>query len=610
MPKIENTAVLGLVKAEKSNSQKPQLLSHEILKQWGYICPIALPTRSVHPRVIGRSIEPDAIDYELIKSWVRFCTNCHVKTCRILDDSCTPPCRLIDCSTRKVVEAPKNCQYVAMSYVWGIKEKDARNYLVCTETGLLPKHLPTVIEDAMTVVRSLDLQYLWVDRYCIIQNDDTDVLKHMGIMDLIYNHAHMTIIAAAGSDPSFGLPGVGSRSRIPQPCANVKGHVLVSTLPDPQDMVKRSKWMERAWVYQEALFSIRRLIFTEHQVYFECNNMHCHESIQTPLEAFHTNDRRRYRTCIRHGMFRGGFGKRCWPLTSHIQKYSEKALTYQSDILRGMLGIFRAFEKFSYPIHHILGVPIEFDMDLTYWKQQGAIYKQYRAYPWKLSASFARGLCWSLQSPAPRRDGFPSWSWTGWAGSLREWLTFEKLSAQENPGIEFRVALEDGSFATLHELYGFTGSKVAVSKTSQHLDVEAWTIQILIVSSSYPEISQGSTESEKLTQQEGMREFYAKAELNDGTSVYSPLILSKQPGGGNDFVTRLHDSTWDCIVLSYRKQASRSPVVMVIEDQEDGAERIGLVDFWTCWSDINESRSSIVLDDRKLLKTRRKIRLS
>jgi hypothetical protein len=107
-----------------------------------------------------------------------------------------------------------------------------------------------------------------------------------------------------------------------------------------------------------------------------------------------------------------------------------------------------------------------------------------------------------------------------------------------------------------------------------------------------------------------MREFYAKAELNDGTSVYSPLILSKQPGDGSDFVTRLHDGTWDCIVLSYRKQASRSPVVMVIEDQEDGAERIGLVDFWTCWSDIDESRSSIVLDDRKLLKTRRKIRLS
>ncbi|OCL09471.1 HET-domain-containing protein, partial [Glonium stellatum] len=209
--------------------------------------------------------------------WVQFCMDCHVKTCKVQGESCTPPRRLIDCLTKRVVEAPKNCQYVAMSYVWGTKEKDTRNYLVCAETGLLPEHLPAVIEDAITVVRGLDLRYLWVDRYCIIQSDDKDVLKHMSIMDLIYNHAHMTIIAAAGNDPSFGLPGVGSRFRSPQPSANVKGNVLVSTLPDPQDMIKRSKWMERAWVYQEALFSIRRLIFTEHQVYFECNNMHCYE---------------------------------------------------------------------------------------------------------------------------------------------------------------------------------------------------------------------------------------------------------------------------------------------------------------------------------------------
>ena len=32
-------------------------------------------------------------------------------------------------------------------------------------------------------------------------------------MDLIYNRSYLTIIAAAEEDPSFGLPGVGKRTR-------------------------------------------------------------------------------------------------------------------------------------------------------------------------------------------------------------------------------------------------------------------------------------------------------------------------------------------------------------------------------------------------------------
>ena len=37
-------------------------------------------------------------------------------------------------------------------------------------------------------------------------------------MDLVCCNAKVAIIAAAGKDSLYGLPGVGGRSRTPQPC--------------------------------------------------------------------------------------------------------------------------------------------------------------------------------------------------------------------------------------------------------------------------------------------------------------------------------------------------------------------------------------------------------
>ena len=60
-------------------------------------------------------------------------------------------------------------------------------------------------------------------------------------MDLIYQNAFVTIVAAAGTDPSFGLPGVGATPRTPQASASIRGRCLVSTLPDPRTLIKASK---------------------------------------------------------------------------------------------------------------------------------------------------------------------------------------------------------------------------------------------------------------------------------------------------------------------------------------------------------------------------------
>jgi hypothetical protein len=81
---------------------------------------------------------------------------------------------------------------------------------VCTdeygvETIDLPEELPRTVRDAITVTRSLEYGYLWVDSLCIIQDDKQDQDLQIGMMDEIYSNATLTIAAGSGLRKSVEL---------------------------------------------------------------------------------------------------------------------------------------------------------------------------------------------------------------------------------------------------------------------------------------------------------------------------------------------------------------------------------------------------------------------
>jgi hypothetical protein len=47
-----------------------------------------------------------------------------------------------------------------------------------------------------------------VDSLCIIQDDQEDKAKQIGIMEEIYSASVLTLVAAGGEDVGSGLPGV------------------------------------------------------------------------------------------------------------------------------------------------------------------------------------------------------------------------------------------------------------------------------------------------------------------------------------------------------------------------------------------------------------------
>ncbi|TEA14095.1 hypothetical protein C8034_v003502 [Colletotrichum sidae] len=176
--------------------------------------------------------------------------------------------------------APAKAEYTALSYVWG--DATSQNVSTTAESSQgrplsSMAELPRVIEDAIALTMAMGLRYLWVDRYCIDQQSSA---KHEQIrqMDSIYESAQLTIVAAAGTDPDYGLPGI-SRRRSIQQTAKMGRCTIISTMRHPSLEISFTKWSPRAWKCQEAVVSRRRLVFTDSQVYFECKTMSCHESL-------------------------------------------------------------------------------------------------------------------------------------------------------------------------------------------------------------------------------------------------------------------------------------------------------------------------------------------
>jgi hypothetical protein len=115
--------------------------------------------------------------------------------------------QVIDCETRNLVPCPAGCAYIALSYVWSSFSQTPQ-----TLRSQLFRAPPT-IEDAIICTQALGFKYLWIDRYCIDQDDLKT--KHCLIqrMDQIYQKASLTIINAAGEGPDCGLPGVSNTLR-------------------------------------------------------------------------------------------------------------------------------------------------------------------------------------------------------------------------------------------------------------------------------------------------------------------------------------------------------------------------------------------------------------
>jgi hypothetical protein len=94
----------------------------------------------------------------------------------------------------------------------------------------LPERLPQTLEDALTLTEAIGGQFVWIDKYCIDQNNTNEVEEQIANMDTIYRQAWLTIIAMMSDSVNSGIAGVSQPMQFRmQPATNLTRGELSST---------------------------------------------------------------------------------------------------------------------------------------------------------------------------------------------------------------------------------------------------------------------------------------------------------------------------------------------------------------------------------------------
>ncbi|KAF2011549.1 HET-domain-containing protein [Aaosphaeria arxii CBS 175.79] len=306
----------------------------------------------------------------------------------------------------------------------------------------------------MAVTIALGYQYLWVDRYCI-STDSAQKHQQISEMDLVYCSAHATIIAESAQIPSDGLPGVSTRCRQRQPQITLDKGVLRHTLPHGGAVIGNSKWASRAWCYQEYCLSRRRLFFTQSQVIFECAKTQAHETMSTSQAYFLAEEARPWKSFFPACYFATEHSASTRHVWDSIYNYTGRAMSYESDALNAMLGLFKVFQSSPVPIYHFWGVP-------------------YR--PWANRSDLIENpissLCWYILGSWKRRRTFPSWSWLGWSGSVLSEF-HDKQDTETDHDLRIGAETRDGN-----EVQGWPPELCTKNRLAPYLLLEGKTSQL------------------------------------------------------------------------------------------------------------------------------------
>ncbi|KAI0411374.1 HET-domain-containing protein [Xylaria grammica] len=311
------------------------------------------------------------IDWPTVQQWISQCTD-H-RECKRLEFLTMPEgFHLIDVNNWKLVsdfpsgaELGRDIKFVALSYVWGKKETSRNDALLAsnkdelaTPGGLGKIILPKAIEDAITICQQLHHRFLWVDRFCIQQDDKGPKEQtQINAMGDIYSSAEFTIIHASGTSFEDPIAGVT--------------------------------------VTREALQSKTVLFFTPLELWFECSYSYA------PYQREEQCSQRRQGWSVSNWdksiMTQFGINNFVKSTTQfqdfvrHLESYTARSLTYPLDVLNAFMGILTTLYKTDLGIY---GLPeTDFDQALLWY-------------------------CKTEQMPKMNKNSFPSWSWASVSGII------------------------------------------------------------------------------------------------------------------------------------------------------------------------------------------------
>ncbi|ETS78429.1 hypothetical protein PFICI_10491 [Pestalotiopsis fici W106-1] len=220
----------------------------------------------------------EGFDPEVASQWIRECRQNHVG-CKV-KDNLPRPTRILEVSQdlkdiHMITEYSADADYAFLSYRWG----GPQPLLLETDTvptfqdGIPIESLPATLQDAVQVVRSLGISYIWIDALCIIQNSHKDVTTEISRMAGYVQQAEI-VIQPSGlhsvnqhflrEDGHDSKPTDAERPRFLElsvPNTDDQNYPILLD-PDPDWYDARNEPINtRGWVLQERLLCPRILIF-------------------------------------------------------------------------------------------------------------------------------------------------------------------------------------------------------------------------------------------------------------------------------------------------------------------------------------------------------------
>ncbi|RDL41417.1 uncharacterized protein BP5553_01396 [Venustampulla echinocandica] len=380
-----------------------------------------------------------------IQSWINECDKNHTKCCLDADQLSFLPTRLLDVGNATSGAQPRlilsletfghlspesnSPTYIALSYCWPSSGhapwllKTTRATIAERLQGIGVDTMPQTFRDAVTLARVLNIQYIWIDSLCIVQDDSLDWQVESSKMSEIFSNAYLTVITAAGAScyDSF------LQRDLPRPTCivpfqfNLSGYVKGRLgfryrhhwATDKMAEIRVGRWITRGWTFQEERLAKRVLMFGESKFFFDCRTVERVEDtmlckprpdwVDTVNEIPHTGPENTLR--IGNG---GDYLYQQRTPFDHWQTlcghYSRRQLTYSKDKLPAISGMANKIAK-KVQSDYLAGLWRDHLMHDLFWLTVGMAKK-------------------------PEKYRAPSWSWASLDGRVK-WPTWRFCVRQE-----------------------------------------------------------------------------------------------------------------------------------------------------------------------------------
>lgn len=278
-----------------------------------------------------------------MKQWVRKCSTSHER-CKIPHQQSGAPSRLIFIGdkiprlhlSKNLAECPT---YATLSHCWGkaIFATLTKGNLEAFQKRIPPEALSKTFQDAIFITQELNIEYIWIDSLCIVQDDLEDWRVESASMASVYGGSIMNIAASGAIDGTRGCFFDRDTSWRCQVEAGTKEKLLYDCTP--YHLIEKSlaemPLQRRAWTLQERLLPTRTVHFTATQLFWECNEI-------VACEAFPGIFPSVLREIDETYLWKRPFTRGLWEWA--VRHYSKCGLTKSSDKLVAISGLARVIQ--------------------------------------------------------------------------------------------------------------------------------------------------------------------------------------------------------------------------------------------------------------------------